>query len=376
MKKNISLFITSLALAAGLLCFSCGSKTTYTIAGAVTSPDFEGVAVYLESLDSNKVLDSTTIADGKFTFQGDIAVPRMAVLRTGKSAVNTQCSSILVLESGKIAIDLFTDSLKGTPLNDLYYDTYTANPEMLALNSKIAACVADYTNAETPEAQDSLRERFNRLSRDAQQLTIELSRNVYQQHTTNVLGAYALNMVVENDGITYDSLNVLLEKASPAIADYAPLRAARTRLFHLSNTSPGRQYVDIPGINYATKKHDKLSKLINSNEVTLIDFWASWCSPCRQEIQDNLVPLYKKYKGEGLNIIGIDVRDNMQKHEEAVKELGITYPQLIDTTRNAISTYAVQSIPQIMLIGKDGKIIARDLRGDAIEQAVVEALKK
>jgi thiol-disulfide isomerase/thioredoxin len=142
----------------------------------------------------------------------------------------------------------------------------------------------------------------------------------------------------------------------------------------VANTSEGKPYVDIEGIDFATGNATTLSAMLDSTQVTLVDFWASWCGPCRQEISENLVRLYKKYGAKGLNIIGVDVWDKLPNHKKAVEELGITYPQLIDTTRAATENYGVVGIPTILLLDKDGTILKRGLRGDDIEAAIKEAL--
>jgi thiol-disulfide isomerase/thioredoxin len=142
----------------------------------------------------------------------------------------------------------------------------------------------------------------------------------------------------------------------------------------VANTSEGKPYVDIEGIDFVTDNATTLSAMLDTNQVTLLDFWASWCGPCRQEISENLVRLYKKYNAKGLNIIGVDVWDKMPNHKKAVEDLGITYPQLIDTTRTATENYGVVGIPTILLLDKDGTILKRGLRGDQIETAIKEAL--
>ena len=114
--------------------------------------------------------------------------------------------------------------------------------------------------------------------------------------------------------------------------------------------------------------------------VALVDFYASWCPPCRAEIKDNLVPLWAKYKDRGLVIVGLNVWERGDRakreaaHQKVMADLGITYPQLVDSTSVATDVYGVRGIPQILLIGKDGTILARDLRGAAIEEAIVNAL--
>ena len=374
MKKNILLLITTVAMAASFV--GCANKNAYTINGQISEPAFNGLTVYLETIDNYSVIDSAVVANGRFTIKGITEEPCMASLMVSDPLKGIGCRSILVIEPGKIAINLMTDSLGGTPLNDNLFNTVNSNTEMGELAAQMEKYYRQYLAAESPEARNAAKTDYEKAEAEAKALTVELSRQMYFQNKENVLGAYALHMMVENDGITFDSLDALLANAAPAIANYAPLREARTLLFHLDNTSAGKKYADLQGINFATGKKTNLSNMISNKQITLLDFWASWCGPCRREITEYLVPLYKKYKDKGVNIIGVNVSDKMDKHRAAVEELGITYPQFIDTTTNAITTYAVQGIPQIMLLDKNGTIVARDLRGEAIEEAITQALAK
>ena len=159
------------------------------------------------------------------------------------------------------------------------------------------------------------------------------------------------------------------------MANSEPVQKRLAQLTAIEATSAGKHYTDIQGVD------GKLSDLIDG-KLALVDFYASWCGPCRNEIKDNLVPLWKKYQKKGLVIVGLNVWERGDAearkgaHEKVMKDLGITYPQLVDSTRTATDTYGVQYIPQIILIDKDGTILARDLRGPAIEEAIINALGK
>ena len=372
MKKIIFLVITALV---AVLWVSCkDDKTVFTINGEIAMSEFEGCPIYLGIVDTKDTIDSTVVRNGKFQFKGTLEKQLMGHIFAVSHKSGLTCDGTLVLEGGKIYIDMVTDSLSGTPLNDLFYATYTGNPTTVEWNTLLEDRMKDYYTAETPEEQAAAVAAYRAADSGYAAHMLDISRKVFKGNKDNILGAYALMMIVNNDGITYDSLDYLMSHASPAVADYEPLRAARKQLFYLANTSEGKPYTDLEGVDFATGKMSKLSLMIDTNYVTLVDFWASWCSPCRQEISDNLNRLYAEYHDKGLNIIGVDVWDEAENHKEAVQKLGIQYPQLIDKAGTATEQYGITGIPMILLLDKNGTIVKRDLRGDDIEAAVVEAL--
>ncbi len=131
----------------------------------------------------------------------------------------------------------------------------------------------------------------------------------------------------------------------------------------------GKKYIDVIGscVNQDDQPVTSLSAFMANGKPTVVDFWASWCGPCRHEIP-GLEALWKKYAGK-INVVGIAIGDLMQDTEKAIEELGITYP-VISNRQEAAERYGIQSIPQIILIDGKGIIRANGLRGEAIEDAI------
>ena len=107
----------------------------------------------------------------------------------------------------------------------------------------------------------------------------------------------------------------------------------------------------------------------------LVDFWASWCGPCRAEIP-NIKELYDKYHSKGLDVLGVAVWDKVEDTQKAIKELGIVWPQIINAQQIPSELYGIQGIPHIILFAPDGTIVARDLREEAMKEKVAEVMKK
>jgi thiol-disulfide isomerase/thioredoxin len=114
-------------------------------------------------------------------------------------------------------------------------------------------------------------------------------------------------------------------------------------------------------------------------KVVLLDFWATWCAPCRAKLP-GVIEIYKKYHPQGFEIIGISLDSDREQLAAFVKQqVGMTWPQYIDgegDTNKLATKYGIEAIPYTLLIGPDGKIIGKDLRGDSLGQSVACALGK
>ena len=121
----------------------------------------------------------------------------------------------------------------------------------------------------------------------------------------------------------------------------------------------------------------KLSDVIAKNKYTLIDFWASWCGPCRAEMP-NVVAAYKEYNKKGFGIVGVSLDSDAAKWKDAIKTLNMTWTHMSDVKGwqcEGAALYGVNSIPATVLVAQDGTIIARNLRGEAIKEKLAELLK-
>ena len=117
-----------------------------------------------------------------------------------------------------------------------------------------------------------------------------------------------------------------------------------------------------------------LSDYVGKGKYILVDFWASWCGPCRREIP-NIASVYEKYAGEDFDVLSIAVWDKPEDTVKAAEEHGVVWKQIINAQRIPTDIYGIDGIPHIILFGPDGTILKRDLRGAAIEEEVAKYVK-
>lgn len=129
-----------------------------------------------------------------------------------------------------------------------------------------------------------------------------------------------------------------------------------------------------PADETVQKMDGKLEDYIGKGQYVLVDFWASWCRPCREEIP-NIVAVNEKYAGKGLVVLGVVVNDRVSDTKTAMKKLGVVYDQVLDPKGELATKYGVDGIPTIFLFSPEGKQLARGLRGAEIEKEVAKYIK-
>ena len=355
MKKLFLLAISAMLLA------SCGPKE-YAINGKTTS-ELEGKQILL--LDNNgETFDSCMVADSAFSFTGLIEGQGVYTINVEKTKAN-----VFVQNGADITADLTSAPTKISDnggLNDTYNTIMeTISAASKAINEKAQKLLAE--GKAYPEVRDSINGDIEAL--------YDIYRNAVDNNKENIVGAHILGMVAREFYSDLAKLDSVITEVKYA-AEIKAINNLRKFLEAAETTKEGKMFVDFTGFDLEGNA-SKLSDYVGKGKYILVDFWASWCGPCKMEIP-NLIELQKNYAGEKFTVLGVNVWDQEEKFKEALKEEGITYPQIFvprDNKDNATELYSIQGIPQIILFGPDGTILKRNLRGEAMKTYVGEQVK-
>ena len=335
----------------------------YRIDG-IAPADANGQWVYLYKPSGQGASDSVQIANGRFTLERAVAEDGLIAHLVIPRSYNLS----FIPEEGIIKADLAASGATGTPLNDEHTQKSKYRKGLIEeARAKLKSIRAD------KNLDDKAKEEAQEKVSDELYAKIKpLAEADLKEHPNDAIGLIALQNLLGMEDVNVAKAEALLQQAGDRLRAEESITKMVARLRRVEATQAGAQFVDFEGVDDANKAV-RLSDYVGKGHYVLVDFWASWCGPCRREIA-HLKKVRDTYTDKGLVILGTVVWDEMEDHLKAMKELEITWPQIFNKTE-ATELYGIAGIPQIILFDPAGKIVARDLRGEEINKLLDKALQ-
>ena len=344
-----------------LICYTCASAQSYKINGTVTGLA-DGTWLYLKTVSPDKVVDSIKIINGKFNFtqkatEKATQVALFTFKYTNYVSFWAEKNTIVNLESGAFRSAVIKGSATQVEAQKLRQLIDPFNKRRDSLNK---------LDRSDPAVKKEIQEKLRKNMIDINEVFMAYVKdNPNSLYAVNILSGSAPSWNKEKVIALYDNL-------STAMKNTADGQTTKEFIALNKRIKIGDQYTDFEQPNIFGKKI-KLSDI--KGKYILLDFWASNCGPCREE-HPNLIKTYTAFKDKGFNILSVSGDDNKDYWLKAVKEDQLPWENVSDLSskNKALMIYGINAYPSNFLIDEKGKIIAKDIRGEALYKKLEELL--
>lgn len=348
----------------------------YSITGKVEQLEDGSKLFLVYNSDGVSYVDSTETKAGHFAFKGRLSYPIYSALYLNKNPYVTKLQPRekldyfrFYLEAADIVMNA-KDSLKNIVLSGSKLNLENEEFQRMkkGLDGKFDALNKEFSKLPVEQQKDSV--LFAHFV-DREKLLMDENYSTHlafaKKHPNSYLSVISLSFVASQEKFA-EAVESAFERLSPGLKESPLGRIIPLQLASLAKTKIGEIAPDL-ALKSPGGKTIKISDFLG--KYLLIDFWASWCGPCRAE-NPNLVEAYKKYHDNGFEILGISLDDAARKEAwiKAIKEDKLPWSQVSDLggwDSIAAKLYGINSIPASFLLGPDGKIIARNLRGEDLQ---------
>ena len=365
--KKVS--ILTLAVAA-LGLFSCSGNTAkYNVTG-INAPE-DGVAVYLVDALSSERIDSAVVAGGTFQMKGKAEKDAFMNLNVEGS----NWTFMFFNDGVPVKADLSNNTLSGSDLNNKVTESDLKTDAMYRQYNDFIQELMELPEEEQEAKMPEYREWFNKL-RDCYLSVVEDNKDnlvpvAFIQNIRSLAGPDKFNELVNSDA-PFASHPYVLDLKKRIEESEAKQREAEEK----KQAIIGQKFLDLEEPDADGNVH-KLSEYVGQGKWVLVDFWASWCGPCKAEMP-NVVAAYKNYHDKGFEIVGLSFDREKEPWVAAITEWEMPWIHLSDLKywkSVASDVYEVNSIPDNLLIDPEGTVVARGLRGSDLEAKLAEVIK-
>ena len=362
--KKVFFLILAVAVFA---CSKPGYKLTVSLMGA------EG-KVILEKMESGKLVakDSAEVKDGVAVLNGAVELPDVYYL----SVAGQRGKMILFLENSKINVVGKVDSINYASVTGcVVHDEYdVVNKKIRKISEEYMGYYKQAREADAAGDTAKSKELMNKVDEIYKGVGV-LQEEFVKTHPASFATPYFLQSISYEKTAT--ELEQLVNALDPNVAASSTIVALRERIEAMKRVEVGKIAPDFTQ-NDKDGNPVKMAEVIAKNEYTLLDFWASWCGPCRAE-NPNVVAVFNAYKEKGFGVFGISLDQDKGKWLEAIEKDQLAWPHVSDLlywNNSAAKMYAVNSIPANFLVNKQGEIVAKGLHGDDLKAKISELLDK
>jgi peroxiredoxin len=377
-----------LLLAITFVAVSCKNNGEYTISGTIDG--MKTGTVFLETQTENGMgvtaIDTVKIEDGKFEFKGKAIEPSIHFIQ-----VETLQGKVpLILEGGSIKITVDKDSIFKSKMGGTYNNDefYTFNSDLGKLQKKAQAKIMKFQMDNVEKMNEAQKNNdtltVNSLRKEYQALKAESTdymNNYPKTHPKSFISVLLVENMLNNPELklaeTEKIFNALDESLKKSKAGKKVTEAIAT-IKNQEKALQNKPNEPAPAFEAKNPDGKTVSLKESLGKVTIIDFWASWCKPCRME-NPNVVALYNELHAKGLNIIGVSLDEDAAKWKDAIKKDQLTWTQVSNLKgwEDPIAVlYNVKQIPATFILDAQGNIVAKDLSGASLKAKVVELLAK
>jgi len=325
--------------------------------------------IYLSKRDAGKWvnIDSSSVVTGEIVLNGQIKDPEMFYLRSGQNLTN------IFIEAGKITFTAHADSINKGITNGS-----KSQAELDSFNESISLIT---------EQLDTLYNQYREAAKNDDQVRLEelselidtkdderLARTIDYAYANNKSIVSAYLIMTNNYYLELAELDTITSNFDNSIKQTKYVELLLDRIRNLYKVSIGSSFTDFT-LNDTTGNPIALSSLIGENYL-LIDFWASWCGPCRRE-NPNIVAVYNDYNSKGFDIIGVSLDTDKNNWIKAIEKDSLTWSHVSDLqgwNSAAGKLYAVNAIPHSVILNENGTIVAKNLRGEELRDKIAELL--